>query len=54
MIKGKNVEEAGKIESIDIIDFLGGLPPQKHECALLASKTLKKALESAETIKDSS
>jgi len=26
MIKGKNVEAAGKIESIDIINFLGGLP----------------------------
>jgi NifU-like protein involved in Fe-S cluster formation len=51
MIKGKSVEEAGKIESTDIINFLGGLPPQKHECALLASRTLKKALESGETVK---
>jgi NifU-like protein involved in Fe-S cluster formation len=54
MIRGMHIQEAGKIESHDIIDFLGGLPPQKHECALLASRTLKKALESLETEKNSS
>jgi len=41
---GACVKEADKLESDDIINFLGGLPPQKHECALLACRTLKKAL----------
>ncbi|UCF64216.1 MAG: iron-sulfur cluster assembly scaffold protein [bacterium] len=45
MIKGQTVKNAQKIESSDILSFLGGLPEQKHECALLASTTLKKALE---------
>lgn len=45
MIKGMNVEKAKFIESKDVLDYLGGLPPQKYECALLASNTLKKALE---------
>jgi NifU-like protein involved in Fe-S cluster formation len=45
MIKGKTVKNAQKIDSGDILNFLGGLPEQKHECALLASTTLKKAIE---------
>ncbi len=45
MITGMEVEKAGHIQSQDVLDYLGGLPPQKHECALLASNTLKKALE---------
>jgi NifU-like protein involved in Fe-S cluster formation len=45
MIKGLNLEEAAKIQAQDVLNFLGGLPKQKHECALLASNTLKKALE---------
>lgn len=45
MIKGKSINQAEKIESKDILDYLGGLPQQKHECALIASTTLKKALQ---------
>jgi nitrogen fixation NifU-like protein len=45
MIIGISLRSAGKIESQDILTFLGGLPEQKHECAQLASNTLKKALE---------
>jgi NifU-like protein involved in Fe-S cluster formation len=45
MVKGLSLPEAAKIQAQDVLDFLGGLPPQKHECALLASNTLKKALE---------
>lgn len=53
MIKGQSVNEAKKIEAKDIIEFLGGLPQQKHECAELASKTLKKALKSYQNQKKS-
>ena len=45
MIKGLHLKEAAKIQAQDVLNFLGGLPQQKHECALLASNTLKKALE---------
>ena len=51
MIRGQSVKEAKKIEAQDIIEFLGGLPQQKHECAELASKTLKKALKSYQSQK---
>lgn len=45
MIKGLKLADAEKINSKNILDYLGGLPQQKHECALLASTTLQKALE---------
>ncbi len=45
MIKGLTIQEATKIQAQDVLNFLGGLPQQKHECALLASNTLKKAIE---------
>jgi nitrogen fixation NifU-like protein len=45
MIIGMKLKNAKNIESRDILFYLGGLPEQKHECALLASNTLKKALE---------
>ena len=45
MIKGMDIEKAKRLQAHDVLDYLGGLPPQKHECALLASNTLKKALE---------
>jgi len=52
MIRNVPLAEAQKIESKDILDYLGGLPQQKHECALLASNTLKRALKdyAAETV----
>jgi nitrogen fixation NifU-like protein len=44
MVKGKTVEEAEKIQIKEIADELGGLPALKMHCAVLAYKTLKKAL----------
>lgn len=44
MIKGKTVDEADKITIKQIADNLGGLPGLKMHCAVLAYKTLKKAL----------
>ncbi len=45
MVKGKTVDEAGKITIKQIADNLGGLPGLKMHCAVLAYKTLKKALQ---------
>ncbi len=42
---GKTLEEAAKITQESIIEYFGGLPNEDHHCALLASKTLKKAIE---------
>ena len=44
MIKGKTVEEAGKLSIKEVSGRLGGLPALKMHCAVLAYKTLKKAL----------
>jgi NifU-like protein involved in Fe-S cluster formation len=44
MIIGKKLSEVSQIEAADVLTFVGGLPQQKHECALLASNTLKEAL----------
>lgn len=43
--KGKTLEEARKLESKDIADFLGGLPPVKFHCSVLGMQTLKKAID---------
>jgi nitrogen fixation NifU-like protein len=44
MVKGKSVEEALTITPDDILNHLGGLPPESTHCALLASNTLKEAV----------
>lgn len=44
MIKGRKVDEVGDISVEDIIDYLQGLPDQKIHCALLAKRTLEKAI----------
>jgi nitrogen fixation NifU-like protein len=45
LIIGKKITSAERLDAQKILDYLGGLPVQKHECASLASQTLKKALE---------
>ena len=45
LVKGKTVEEAEKLSIKEIADALGGLPAIKMHCAVLAYKTLKKALK---------
>jgi len=47
MIKGKSVEEARKITMQDVEEEVGGLPPVKKHCAVLATKALEKALDKA-------
>ena len=41
---GKNINDALQINQKDILDALCGLPDESEHCALLASNTLKEAL----------
>lgn len=45
MIKGEPLSEAEKITRKTVADALGGLPPQKIHCSVLAADALKKAIE---------
>lgn len=44
MIKGKTVDEALKITNKQVVDELGGLPPQKLHCSVLAEEAIKEAV----------
>ena len=44
MIIGKKVEEALALTNKQIIDELGGLPPVKIHCSVLADKAIKNAI----------
>ncbi len=45
MVIGKTVDEALKIKNADVVDFLGGLPPQKIHCSVLAEEAIHAAVE---------
>ena len=45
LVEGKVIEDAAALRQIDILDALGGLPPEFEHCALLAADTLKAACE---------
>ncbi len=45
MVKGKTIDEALKIEKLDIAKELGGLPAPKLHCSVLAHDALAKAIE---------
>ncbi|MCM8771586.1 MAG: iron-sulfur cluster assembly scaffold protein [Candidatus Omnitrophica bacterium] len=44
LAKGKTLSEAEKISNKDVVEFLGGLPPIKKHCSLLAEEGLKAAI----------
>jgi len=44
MVKGKSLAEVEKIEREDVAKELGGLPPVKIHCSVLAADALKKAI----------
>lgn len=48
MVKGKTLEEAKKVDKDDIVKELGGLPPMKYHCSVLAHDALLKAIEDYE------
>ena len=45
LIKGRTVEEAMTFSNQEVVDALGGLPPVKIHCSVLAEEALKAALE---------
>jgi len=45
MVKGKTLEEAEQLSEEQIVEALGGLPPLKVHCSLLATGALRKAIE---------
>ena len=44
MVKGKPIEEALKISNKAVAEALGGLPPVKMHCSVLAEQALRSAL----------
>ncbi len=45
MVKGKSVTEALEISNRAVAEALGGLPPVKMHCSVLAEEALKSAIE---------
>ena len=45
LIKGKTIEEALAVKNSDVIDILGGLPPIKIHCSILAEEAIHAAVE---------
>jgi len=45
LIKNKTIEEAAKISNRAVAEALGGLPPIKMHCSVLAEEALTKAIE---------
>ena len=45
LIKGKTVDEALKLSNEVVAEALGGLPPSKQHCSVLAEDAVKAALE---------
>ncbi|MEW6558037.1 MAG: Fe-S cluster assembly scaffold protein NifU [Elusimicrobiota bacterium] len=45
MVKGKSVDEALKISNRAVAEALGGLPPVKMHCSVLAEEALRAALD---------
>ena len=45
LVKGKELSKAGEISKNAIIEALGGLPPAKIHCSVLADVGLKKAIK---------
>lgn len=44
VVKGMDVNEAERIRWKDVVKKLGGLPPIKYHCSVLAIQTLKSAI----------
>lgn len=44
LIKGKTIEEALALKNTEVVDKLGGLPPVKLHCSVLAEETIHSAI----------
>jgi nitrogen fixation NifU-like protein len=45
MVKGKSIDEALKISNRAVAEALGGLPPVKMHCSVLAEEALQSAID---------
>ncbi len=45
LIKGRTLEEARNFTNQEVVDALGGLPPVKIHCSVLAEEAIKAALD---------
>ena len=45
LIKGRSIDQAMNFSNQEVVDALGGLPPVKIHCSVLAEEALKAALE---------
>lgn len=45
LIKGRTIEEALQFSNQEVVDALGGLPPVKIHCSVLAEDAIKSAIE---------
>lgn len=52
MLKGKKLSDALKISNEAVAEALGGLPPAKIHCSVLAEEALKSALDDYEKKKE--
>lgn len=44
LIKGKTIEEALELKNTDVVNSLGGLPPVKLHCSVLAEEAIHEAI----------
>lgn len=44
LVKGRTIEDALKLTNKQVVDELGGLPPQKIHCSVLAEEAIKAAI----------
>jgi nitrogen fixation NifU-like protein len=49
MAKGKTLAEAKKLTNEQVVEELGGLPPEKVHCSVLAADALRAAIEDYES-----
>jgi nitrogen fixation NifU-like protein len=45
LITGRTLEEAKQFSNQEVIDALGGLPPEKVHCSMLAEEAVRAALK---------
>ena len=45
IVKGMSIEEALEISNLAVVEALGGLPPNKMHCSVLAEEAIKSAIE---------